>query len=672
MSINKLKINILVVGCISAGKSTFMNGILSNSYSYCKIKRTTMIPQIYNENETVKLSSKEKKDIRDRNDKENKRYIMETENSTVNFDCKDVEYEINKIVGIHELVSGVTYSFCDMPGINDARTKDQYVKYIKENFHKFDIIIFLVDITQPIGTTDIKNTLDLCMEQISLHKKEGYSKYMITIANKLDDMLDFDENLKPQIDDDEIEEIFEDLDKLIIETSKKYDVDELCKYIVPMSCEEMYVYRTMTHNENPDLEPKYLDKIGIDEYGKTKWKTMRKNASEIDKLKPKLLKDINDNPETYAKRMRSSGFEKFNLVLSHILTYSNQYNILYNKIKRISCSTMYQNFVHLTPQNYESFNLELFKELSAVEMSLNKCFKQSVSKAITHKWILHNNMIENLQKFKLELDEICKINLNIEQIDNINKFVDVIDKYYSDIKSSEQKKYVEQINNLCVQCRNIIIANKRSIIKINFGKNEMVFDSLKNLVDYGDNIENNIEELKYLLETKHSSRQINDDLIDGCKYLYSISTIPAEYIDIAFELMKTYFDKFSRRCNYVEMSYECILKILYLIETLNVHNIEHKLLIKHLLDAVYIRQTLIKQTVSKKNLSYITKYNEPPSQECILMEKIVRFYCDVCNNSFEKNDEYTSDDSDDVHVESIVNKNNSSKFSSIKIKSKDS
>ena len=35
-------INIAIVGCVSAGKSTIMNAMFCQDFSQCKIKRTTM------------------------------------------------------------------------------------------------------------------------------------------------------------------------------------------------------------------------------------------------------------------------------------------------------------------------------------------------------------------------------------------------------------------------------------------------------------------------------------------------------------------------------------------------------------------------------------------------------------------------------------------------------
>ena len=55
------QVNIAILGAVSAGKSTLLNTIFANTYSECKIKRTTMTPQIYLE--TDKLNTRAAKKI---------------------------------------------------------------------------------------------------------------------------------------------------------------------------------------------------------------------------------------------------------------------------------------------------------------------------------------------------------------------------------------------------------------------------------------------------------------------------------------------------------------------------------------------------------------------------------------------------------------------------------
>jgi GTPase Era involved in 16S rRNA processing len=46
-----MNINIAIVGCISCGKSTLLNSIFIEQYSHMRIKRDTMVPQVYIESD---------------------------------------------------------------------------------------------------------------------------------------------------------------------------------------------------------------------------------------------------------------------------------------------------------------------------------------------------------------------------------------------------------------------------------------------------------------------------------------------------------------------------------------------------------------------------------------------------------------------------------------------
>ena len=43
------QINVAIVGSVSVGKSTLLNTIFAEAFSDCKLKRTTMTPQVYYE-----------------------------------------------------------------------------------------------------------------------------------------------------------------------------------------------------------------------------------------------------------------------------------------------------------------------------------------------------------------------------------------------------------------------------------------------------------------------------------------------------------------------------------------------------------------------------------------------------------------------------------------------
>ena len=52
-----MNVNIALIGAVSAGKSTLLNALFLEKLSDMKIKRTTMVPQVYSETDELNLVS---------------------------------------------------------------------------------------------------------------------------------------------------------------------------------------------------------------------------------------------------------------------------------------------------------------------------------------------------------------------------------------------------------------------------------------------------------------------------------------------------------------------------------------------------------------------------------------------------------------------------------------
>ena len=97
---NRSQINVAIVGAVSAGKSTLLNTIFAETYSDCKIKRTTMSPQVYYEVDK-KRDSKIIKEIKANNTEVNKKIEGKRDNGeeiTMD-DIKEVAYVVPKVYG---------------------------------------------------------------------------------------------------------------------------------------------------------------------------------------------------------------------------------------------------------------------------------------------------------------------------------------------------------------------------------------------------------------------------------------------------------------------------------------------------------------------------------------------------------------------------------------------
>ncbi len=321
---NRNQINVAIVGAVSAGKSTLLNTIFAMTYSHCKIKRTTMTPQIYYEYDG-KAPSKTSKAIREDNRVINETLIKKTEaQETITYeDIKEAKYIVPRIYNFTDLVKDVYLSVYDIPGLNDARTKDLYFQYLEKNFHKFDIILFVVDINSALNTSDeIEILTKIVTNAKSNHEKFGIHNKLIILANKCDEM-SLNNRGGLHLEEEHLE-MFEQINTQVRQTvsgifpTLEYD-------ILPLSSEDSYIYRILEQKPDTELDLKYLNKFGYMEFGRTRW-----NKLSEDKKKAQIKKLMRD--WDLEASLEITGFNGFRNTLNSFLSPENQKMFVNNHI----------------------------------------------------------------------------------------------------------------------------------------------------------------------------------------------------------------------------------------------------------------------------------------------------------------------------------------------------
>ncbi len=321
---NRNQINVAIVGAVSAGKSTLLNTIFATTYSHCKIKRTTMTPQIYYEYDG-KAPSKTSKAIREENREINNTLIKKTEaDETISLDdIKEAKYIVPRIYKFTKLVKDVYLSVYDIPGLNDARTKDLYFQYLETNFHKFDIILFVVDINSALNTSDEIEILTKIVTNAKANKEKfGIHNKLIILANKCDEM-SLDDRGGLQLEEEHYE-MFDQINTQVKQTVGKIYPD-LEYDILPLSSEDSYIYRILEQNPDTELDLKYLNKFGYMEFGRTRWNklTEDKKKAQIKKLMREWDLDAS---------LEITGFNGFCTTLNSFLSPENQKIFVNNHI----------------------------------------------------------------------------------------------------------------------------------------------------------------------------------------------------------------------------------------------------------------------------------------------------------------------------------------------------
>jgi len=296
-------INICFVGGVSTGKSTILNAFFCEELTQCKIKRTTMVPTVYVENAHDSTRITPSEEIFNVIAKKNASIIEKTENGEKL--SKDEYSELIFQVGKSEMnitPAGVHVNVYDIPGLNDARTKDIYYTYLEESFVHFNIVIFIIDIHSGLNTSDEIDIVNFITTNTKYHLDNHDKKiYTLVLVNKADDMQLHEETNELMLTG-ELKEMFDQVEKTIFGEFEKKGIRDQLIGILPLSAIDAYLYRMVEkHGNQFKLTPEQILKIGINENGK-KFSTLKPASQE------KKVYEILQDQQVIQTMIQLSGF----------------------------------------------------------------------------------------------------------------------------------------------------------------------------------------------------------------------------------------------------------------------------------------------------------------------------------------------------------------------------
>jgi hypothetical protein len=440
----------------------------------------------------------------------------------------------------------------DMPGLNDARTKDVYYKYLEDNFYKFNIVIFVVDIYSGLNTSDENDIVKLLTTNIKkIKSEENKNIHMLTVINKADDMQISERG--ELVITGELEEMY---DQVVNTIKQKFEANSISDNLigfVPICGLDSHLYR-MIQKFGPDynLSNENILKIGTNDMGKKRF-TMLKPQEQKDKVLS-IIKDT----EFIDHMIRLSGFEKLELILNEFIKLNGE-NLVIDNINYVLKRTDPVNLDNLESTIIE--NINLFLMLKQIDEAK---YNEKMG------WIVKSI---HTQIYKLIL-ATSKINYIIEYYDNVIKKLSTNEQIYTNINkfwNFEQYPtyFVTRIVELISQdlLENVITFDKFKYFEILEQINYLNKETIETILE---NIINNVRGVNtMLINNKKSNKlvlkifekiKIADNFIQFIRF-FIINQINSKTVDESDIIIKFMFYKhaneiplFSYLSHYINMN----------------------------------------------------------------------------------------------------------------------
>jgi small GTP-binding protein len=269
MKTQTFDIRVALLGYVSAGKSTVLNAMLQKKCSQVAMRRTTAGVNLF------RLYSKESKGMEGSTAKEQdmdwnpEPDTMHTPEQALRQITIDNE-KLRQMNSVHETTFNIELDepLCDMrkdtalvlidiPGLNEAGSKDMYRDYVVEKWDTFDCVVVVMDVFQGVNTEEQVQLLEIVNESV----KESKDIPIIVLCNKVDDP-----------ENKEVQELVKEIKQKVDSIFEGSPVD-----FFAISAENAFVYRTASRLSLDDfksLDEALIHKIGSEEVGKSKWRRL--------------------------------------------------------------------------------------------------------------------------------------------------------------------------------------------------------------------------------------------------------------------------------------------------------------------------------------------------------------------------------------------------------------
>lgn len=346
------EIKIAVIGPVSAGKSTLINGLLAGKYSEVSMQRTTAginyfrlnpVPQ-ENGNLTTPNTDTDLQSSTLINQEDEIRLEISEDNKRLRGDHDDNDevqrktFDING-VELCECRDDTKLVLVDIPGINEAGSKSKYHDFIKAEWNDFDCAILVLDGRHGVNTEEQVNMLKFVKS--NLRTKRNIP--VLILFNKVDELGFTEKEAILKEAEQKVASLFNipsapDLASEIVENKLGEDLQELINaegyympVFLPFSARDGYVYRLAAKADAERfkmLEMHLVENLGKQQIGLRRWHKLSK-----DKKYEAAFEAISD-PEVRKEGLESSNFAALSLILSFCVGKQSQRTLIVAQIER--------------------------------------------------------------------------------------------------------------------------------------------------------------------------------------------------------------------------------------------------------------------------------------------------------------------------------------------------
>jgi GTPase SAR1 family protein len=406
MKTQAFEIRVALLGYVSAGKSTVLNALLQGKYSQTAMHRTTAgvnCFRLYSKDaksskstspatdegewtpvpDTVHTSEQALQQISEDNEKF--RSICAVHESTFNIELAEHICEMRK---------DTTLVLVDIPGLNEAGSREMYLDYVDTKWDTFDCAVVVMDVFQGVNTEEQVKLLEIVKKNVNDIKEIP----VIVICNKVDDP-DNKEVMKF------VKEVSEKVNALFQGTGNSSPQGVT---FIPISAENAFIYRTASRLSLQDfknVDESLVERIGCDEVGKTKWRNLDKEERYL------VAYEAVSNKSKFEGNLNATNFHSFLEAIDHHLGEPGQLAIIE---KQLDVCMKSHDFDRIVAHELKKAH-DLCKRLDLPEL-----------KYAEHFWGIYDNCSAvRFNAYSLDMD-LCGLHEAMIQLIEYAKFLETV------------------------------------------------------------------------------------------------------------------------------------------------------------------------------------------------------------------------------------------------------